>query len=127
MPTKDFCDHLLTFCFNNQSNTTQSFDGYCEVKDFLDYTLQNWIEVPIVCLILFMLSAIIMLSIFGRIDGTFKWCIMNTSILHLTWPIFYKILMEFILIKIWPNFPRPFAITNLINSALGKNLAEQDE
>lgn len=118
--SKELCNFYNTFCLYKALNSTQAFDGYCEFKDFLDHRLKDWIEVPLTCVVVILSAIIIFISIYGKIDGTFKWCVMNIAILHLLWPIFYRGLNGFVFLKIWPLISRSQSMSNLLNATLGK-------
>lgn len=90
---------------SNSSNVT---DTYCYGIGYPNYqaewdmfgNLKLWIETPISFVTLFLLIVLVLISVFGKIDGTFRWCILNVAFMHILWPLFYKILFDLIMNRI---------------------------
>ncbi|KAI1697101.1 hypothetical protein DdX_18698 [Ditylenchus destructor] len=76
------------------------YSYYCEDQAFFQ-NLAAWVEIPIEIVDLILSCAIIFISIFGRMDGSFKWCILNISIFHFFHPIFVRLIHGEILIPMY--------------------------
>uniref|UniRef100_A0A914EPH4 Uncharacterized protein n=1 Tax=Acrobeloides nanus TaxID=290746 RepID=A0A914EPH4_9BILA len=63
-----------------------AYPGYFEDRELLN-SIYNYTEVPVSLVGLILTSLIIIISIYGKIDGTFKWCVLNIAMLHLLWPL----------------------------------------
>lgn len=109
-----YCEqHVIQACFN------QTFPGFCEIRDLFEYELKNWTEVPLTFMAIVLSALIIIISIYGTIEGTFRWCLLNIAVLHLLWPIFNKILMDFILTNVFHDlFPKPIGLVTLMDLCL---------
>ena len=59
-----------------------AYPGYLEDRELLN-SIYNYTEVPVSLVRLILTSLIIITSIYGKIDGTFKWCVFNIPMLHL--------------------------------------------
>src|SRR5690242_156756 len=74
---------------------------YCKDSDYFA-NLSTWFKIPINCIDIVLSTVIIFISIFGKIDGTFKWCIMNIAIFHLLYPLISRFLvMEYLSTLPW--------------------------
>lgn len=80
-------------CSLRKSNYCQSieYEYWAQDNDFFT-GLSAWMELVVDGLDVLLSTMIILISIFGKIDGTFKWCILNIAIFHLGYPIFTRII-----------------------------------
>lgn len=92
----------------------------CKHQDLFN-ELRIYIETPVDVLAFVLASVIIMVSIFGKIEGTFKYCVINIAILHLLWPIFTRFVAETILENIFSKaIGTDQIVMDVINGAIGK-------
>lgn len=109
MDVKSYCEPHLKRC-----NGTE-YVGFCEDLYKFDMS-KDYYETPLAFITMFLGLLIIYISIFGKIDGTYKYCVINASILHLLWPVFYKIVYNLIIPKILGVLP--FKIYDLQNKII---------
>jgi hypothetical protein len=103
------CQNAIAYCNGVE------YPNYCQESDLFE-DLAIYVETPIDAVEIVFSSIIILISIFGQIDGTFKWCIMNIAIMHLFYPIFTRFIIYDWLAKIytpartdswgWPRWKR---------------------
>lgn len=61
-------------------------------------SLANPVEIGLDIADLILSCLIIYISIFGKINGTFKWCILNITIFHFFYPLFGRLIYREIVI-----------------------------
>ncbi|KAI1698479.1 hypothetical protein DdX_17877 [Ditylenchus destructor] len=80
--SKSSCCHDL-----NETCYGIEYPYFCQDAELFT-TLAAIIEIPVDILDLVLSATIIFISIKGKINGTFKWCVMNIAVFHLFYPIF---------------------------------------
>lgn len=80
----EYCEVHLQRC-----NGTE-YVGFC--KDLYNFdNYKDYFETPMAFIAMFLGILVILISIYGRIEGSYRYCVINAAILHLLWPIFNKI------------------------------------
>ncbi|KAI1709614.1 hypothetical protein Ddc_13793 [Ditylenchus destructor] len=94
------------------------YPNYCADAELFN-TLAAIIEIPIDILDVIFSAIIIFVSIAGKINGTFKWCVMNIAILHLFYPIFGRGIMKQIFMPTYMSWGwSPLATDLVVNGVL---------
>ncbi|KAI1703586.1 hypothetical protein DdX_14823 [Ditylenchus destructor] len=100
LTNSEWCDgvHNTTNCCQRMAQPIYQCKGieyeyFCEDETFFE-SLNLWFEIPIDIIDVILSIMIILISIYGKINGTFKWCIMNIAILHLLYPIFSRFIAK---------------------------------
>ncbi|KAI1709615.1 hypothetical protein Ddc_13794 [Ditylenchus destructor] len=113
------CERLNTYCHGIE------YPNFC-VDSVLFDTLAAIIEIPIDILDLLLSATIIFISITGKINGTFKWCVMNIAIFHLFYPIFGRGIMKQIFMPTYISWGwSPLATDLVVNGVLGNAIGIQ--
>lgn len=110
----DYCEKY----YRNQYCYGKAYQEFCADWAFFD-TFNDYFDIPTAFIALILSVLIILISLFGKIDGTFKWCIMNIGILHTLWPIFFRIAADMILTQLFRQ-PRSVETTRMLNGILSE-------
>ncbi|KAI1707737.1 hypothetical protein DdX_12292 [Ditylenchus destructor] len=106
------CISLKSVCYGTE------YPNYC-ADGALFSTLAAIVEIPIDVLDLLLSAIIIFVSIAGKINGSFKWCVMNIAILHMFYPIFGRGIMKQILMPTYMSWGwSPLATDLVVNGVL---------
>ncbi|KAI1698478.1 hypothetical protein DdX_17876 [Ditylenchus destructor] len=105
--TKSSCCHDLKQCYGLE------YPYYCQDAELFT-TLAAIIEIPVDILDLVLSATIIFVSIKGKINGTFKWCVMNIAVFHLFYPIFGRLINKEILMPTYLSWGWSTLATDLV-------------
>jgi hypothetical protein len=116
----EYCNNFIpTYCFDRILNHPYVYQGFCHERELLQ-AIKGSFEIPLSAIALVLCLLIITISIFGNIDGTFKWCVMNIAILHTLWPLFYEFIFQNLFYWIYSPSQRTAQVRMMMNSFLGK-------
>ncbi|KAI1707736.1 hypothetical protein DdX_12291 [Ditylenchus destructor] len=108
-----------TCCHELEKNCRGIEYSYLCADAELFTTLAAIVEIPIDILDLVLSAIIIFVSVAGKINGSFKWCVMNIAILHLFYPIFGRGIMKQILMPTYMSWGwSPLATDLVVNGVL---------